>query len=450
MIHPLLVGALLFSLCQDQDPKVAGLLKGRAKGKPLDATELNEVAKKIRPEIEQLRGETFQREVVLEVLDEAGFAARTRERVAARMTPEERSAEGTVAQLLGLIPVSMDWESTATAALERRSNGFYDLRTDHLYLRAGQSPGTSRVLLARGLGQALDDQVFDLVGLAAREVGNADERFALEALMEGSSMSVMRAWAMQSIGAVMPEDMQDATTQGLKELEDAPPFLWKREYATGLLGAAFLLRLEDFRKAGDKPLKGADASAAFRDPPRSSEQILHPQKYWDPSTRDDPVPVRFEIGELPAGWTVVSEDTLGEFGWGLVVQPKDARSGLNAKTLGRVKFTFKSSAGWGGDRILLLGRGEARVLHCQTLWDTPEDAAEFAAAIATLEESLRGAASGFAAEKGLAAGDAGVEIVRRDEKGLALVVWAGVGVEERTRIRAAIHPTVVLPPQEQR
>ena len=63
-------------------------------------------------------------------------------------------------------------------------------------------------------------------------------------------------------------------------------------------------------------------------------------------------------GHLPGNPGVLSfgEDTLGEFGWGLVLESPDKRSPMSGKALNRARFTQKASEGWGGDRYVLLGR----------------------------------------------------------------------------------------------
>jgi hypothetical protein len=437
MLHALLAASLLLGCFQEKAaPKVAGRLKGHAEGEPLGAAELDQEAKLLRPAIEKLRGETLQRDVPLVVLDEEGFALRVREHVAAEREAFDVAVEGTVAKLLGALPVAVDWETEGAAAGARRLSAFYDARADALVVKAGLAPGTARVLLARGLAAAIDDQAFDLVAFAERGAANGDARRALEAVAKGSSMGVMRIWALQNIGTVMPDDIEDATTQGIDELAEAPPFVWKSDVFSGLQGASFLVRLDDFRKAGNRPFAAADLAAAFGDPPRSSEQVIHPEKYWDPALRDDPVEVRLAVGELPAGWSVLGEDTLGEFGWALVVEPADARQGLNSKSLARVKFSFRSSIGWGGDRLLLLGKEERRLLVCETVWDTPQDAQEFAGALGAREEHLRSAALAYAAAHRLEG--SGLEIARPGEQAVSLVVWAGVSDEERSELRAAI------------
>ncbi len=435
--------AALSLLLVVQDP-----LKRRAPGQPLDQVQLERMAKKMRPEIEALRGEKFQREVAVMLADEELFRGQVEERIA-RISPlEKREVEGEVAKLLGAIPIELEYASTLNEALAEQLGGFYDPGEEVLYLQARYAGGVARAIVAHELGHALDDQLADLDRLDEERRENSDARFAFHAVREGSGMSMMRAWALQNIGEVMPADMKQAASLGMKSFESAPPFLWKPISAAYLQGSAFLNRVEDFRSASEKPPKGADISAAFRDLPRSSEQILHPQKYWDETARDEPVDVRFVLGDLPEGWTVLGEDTLGEFGWALVVEPLQRRQGLQGKALNKARFTYKPAEGWGGDRYVILGKGPARILLCETVWDTLEDAGEFAASAGSLEELWRTAAGALATASGLSSETSGVEASPRGERGFAVCIWSGVSEAERSAVLAAIQTRVVVATEE--
>jgi hypothetical protein len=128
----------------------------------------------------------------------------------------------------------------------------------------------------------------------------------------------------------------------------------------------------------------ADVQATFASPPRSSEQILHPKKYWDGAKRDDPIRVSIDTAKLPADWSVTGVDTLGELYLALLTTPIKKRTGLDLKNpmsvLG-VEYTNRAAEGWGGDRLVLMRRGEDAMLQLVTAWDTEADADEFAAAL---------------------------------------------------------------------
>ena len=161
----------------------------------------------------------------------------------------------------------------------------------------------------------------------------------------------------------------------------APAALQRALLAPYLLGQMFLIR-------GDlgKLLSGpdiADIDRAFRTPPESFEQILHPEKYWDDAHHDSPRPVSLpELAPvLGEGWSVAGAGTLGELdlatltGSGAIAP--DSLQAMSASS-----WTNDAAAGWGGDRWTLLSKGERSVTVLATVWDTEEDAAEFAAALA--------------------------------------------------------------------
>jgi len=82
----------------------------------------------------------------------------------------------------------------------------------------------------------------------------------------------------------------------------------------------------------------SDMSAVYRDPPRSTTQILHPEKYLD--TRENPIPVVIpDLSRLLPGGRLVSDDDLGEFALGAVL----------ALHLGEVDGR-RAAVGWRGDR----------------------------------------------------------------------------------------------------
>jgi len=131
--------------------------------------------------------------------------------------------------------------------------------------------------------------------------------------------------------------------------------------------------------------------------------------------------VRFERGLLPDGWDVLGEDTWGELGLGLVVHPPGPRRGPGSKA--PLSFTGTASAGWDGDRWLLLGRGEQdRVLVLATAWDGEADAREFAQAVSALRPRIL---AGTAEELAVTQEGSRVQVVLRRGAGRELAGAAG-------------------------
>jgi hypothetical protein len=126
----------------------------------------------------------------------------------------------------------------------------------------------------------------------------------------------------------------------------------------------------------------AGIDALFRNPPDSTEQVLHPDKL---NPREAPVPVAFPAGlakRLGTGWSVPLQDTLGELQLGILVRTGNPSAGTDP------------AAGWGGDRVALLdGPSGASAVVLDTRWDTTGAAGSFQAALAALQQKLTGAGS---------------------------------------------------------
>ena len=124
----------------------------------------------------------------------------------------------------------------------------------------------------------------------------------------------------------------------------------------------------------------AAVDAVHADPPQSSEQILHPERYPKDPPRspnlDDLSPA------LGAGWSTLDTGVLGEW-----------------RTLGALRSYLEpdeaeqAAAGWGGDRYAILAgpapKSEAWLLL--TRWDTVRDAHEFFGAFRSYGEERYGA-----------------------------------------------------------
>jgi hypothetical protein len=109
----------------------------------------------------------------------------------------------------------------------------------------------------------------------------------------------------------------------------------------------------------------------YSDLPASTEQIMHPEKYY--GNRDNPKPVKSEAfaAQLGKNWNITYTNVLGEFSLGLLLNLHltDERA-------------RRAAEGWGGDQVLLLenGAGKDAVL-VSTLWDTLDDSEKFFAAM---------------------------------------------------------------------
>ncbi|MEX2315502.1 MAG: hypothetical protein WD628_07255, partial [Thermomicrobiales bacterium] len=156
----------------------------------------------------------------------------------------------------------------------------------------------------------------------------------------------------------------------------------------------------------------------FADPPVSTEQILHPEKYRD--QRDDPQPVDLPdlTGALGAGWAELDTDSLGEFDLSILLRENGA---LNDD---------EAAAGWGGGRYAYYESDAGALIAVKTVWDSPADATEFyEAMLATLNGPLDGEIgdAGQGRFLGLREADDAVWFITSTDRAAVEAALAGVG-----------------------
>ena len=369
-------------------------------------------ADEVMHQVEELRGYKFKAPV-----DKAVYTkAQLREHLAALMQKEYGGGKLERAEAwlrcLGLLPAGVDLGAKLTEVLLSQIGGFYDSERRSFFMMAEASvygDTLGRMMIAHELCHALDDQYIDLRHLLKpkeREL-TEDESYVVGGVSEGSATALMSAWMQQAVknGAKLADlgKMAEQQKDQMAVLLEAPPYC-------SLLAANYMVGLHFITKgkgmAGIGP--GGDTGAAILEVgkamPASSEQLLHPEKYWDPDKRDEPVVLvnAADLGSRVAAamhGRVLERNTLGELVAALVAGP--AQRKLNAALMARADYwTNKAARGWGGDCLLLVGKeavtpGKAVVepgVVWVTAWDTEQDRGEFVDAVT----KYRGEQPGFA------------------------------------------------------
>ena len=292
----------------------------------------------------------------------------------------------------GLVPETLDLAAFLPRLLTQQIAGYYDPeenalslvrreggvlagREDEIGLDAQQ---TEDMILVHELTHALQDQHFDLAKFMDSVDPTSDAATARQALIEGDATLTM----LNALVEVPFEDLPGA--EGLFEasmansgmlmaegsdelLAEAPPYIRETLLFSYLQGNLFCISVR--QKGGQKLLDHAFRS----DPPRSSEQILHPEKWH--GRRDDPVTVEWpDLGAVLPGFSKVAEGEMGEISVRILLR----------ESLKNEERATTAAAGWGGDRFAVYQKKKEkngpRLLAWITEWDSADDAAEFAAA----------------------------------------------------------------------
>ncbi len=343
----------------------------------------------IVPSVEEIRGLRFKRPVVARVIDSAEARRYAAKRLHAFASAEALRAQQAAYVLLGLLPSGTDVVKEYLDVLEEQAGGFYDPGSKSFYLLGHMPRGIGPFLESHELTHALDDQYFDLDGRLTAVVGDDDAMFARSAVHEGVATLVMAIYGARaaSSGRLKSSDLQDlAESEAGKgeKLNAMPPVLRRQLLGAYFLGASFLLRGRRGPIA-NAAFPVADAGQCYRDGPESSEQILHPEKYWDAARRDRPRKVAPADADriLGEGWSKVGTGNFGELTLGVLVgAPTPSVADAGAFPAGSA-WTHAAASGWGGDRWEVWSKDGRQVLILATVWDTKRDAEEFAAALPT-------------------------------------------------------------------
>lgn len=335
--------------------------------------------------LERVRGLRFTAQVPGRVLDDAQVMALLDGELAREFAPGDLERLSAVYARLGFMAPGTQLKPALQELYTEQIAALYDPRTKALSLTSsglrqetfslkllGFFTGRDflgEVLVAHELTHALQDQHYGLP-TSSPPITNSqgDRALARRALVEGDA-------SLASVAYLRPAPLDAATVQAFTEQvagipielrtrhPDVPEVIRSSlafQYNTGsVFAAAAYLR-------GGWPA----VDAAHADPPASTEQVIHPEKYFDARDRPVAITIGGTEGLERDGWTLAMEDTLGELDIRVMV--------------GRDGDTFRAAgvaAGWGGDRMRAYVRGDQVAIVWLTTWDTPGDAVEFAEAM---------------------------------------------------------------------
>ena len=373
---------------------------------------------------ERARGLKLKHPVPYGALDEKGLKAKVAETLAEDLPPEQMRALEVSLRAFGLLPEGESAGKVYRDLLGQQVAAFYDPEKKYLAMveRQGKSGGEAELdktfgadlarraqegIVVHELTHAIDDQSFDL-GRMAKSDPLSDGAAAFLGLVEGDATLTMfdfvlgkRVAEVPGFGLSVSEMMKDPgqlaamspDLPGSAGLADAPVWFRDTLLFSYLQGFAFCLHLE--RRGGSKLLDYAFA----KDPPRSTEQILHPEKWLD--RRDDPIELAWpDLTAALPGWKKAAEGQMGEEGMLILLRQAEKRPEVAVASAtpaapappappappAALVTPAAAAAGWGGDRFAVYEKAGQRLLLWLTEWDGESDAAEFQTAAARLGE----------------------------------------------------------------
>lgn len=438
-------------------PRSAAKPAPRSAAKP--APGLLERTDAIAREVSALRGLPLRAPIAKELVDRAELRRRLVEMMARPKEAAQLERDAQLVKHWGLVPPSLDYRALVLDVLTAQIAGYYDDETKRLTLTENPEldPEWSELVLVHEIQHALQDQSFALRKLREVPQGEDDAATARLALVEGDGLAVMLEvmaarsaqpppWASAAAVSAVVESLSEAT-EPTDDLKDVPLAVREQLAFPYRAGFAFIAELRKH-----KPWRAVDA--AFRKPPQSTEQILHPQLYLRGEARIAvpalalPASLVAALVAAPdaagggpaqatggpaqatgsAGLAVV-ETVWGELGFSLFLRSHGVPASMAAA----------AAAGWGGDRVSVVSLGGGGELGAvRSRWDSERDAREaYDAVVLALDHWPVGAlverGEGRARWVALSGRVSAVE-----RRGSALVITHGAQISRLAAIDAAL------------
>lgn len=323
-------------------------------------------------------------------------------------TPGQIHAAEVAMKRLGLAPPDFQYRALMVRVLTEQVAGYYEPKTGEFHLADWIDLDGQRPIMAHELTHALQDQHFNLRRFEHWPKGDSDAELATHALIEGDATLAMALYvANNPLRVLLLMKSLGLSSLASPELDKAPRVVRETllfPYQQGI----------DWTKSLYKRSGWDSVSKAFTELPQSTEQILHPDKYFaheapvkvtlpdiapllnarsaqSSEVRDQRSEVSRSAGSAQreqlwsaatghrfslnahaqvarGGWKRIDYDVQGEWGFYLILD----------EYLKSAPESRRAAAGWGGDRYAIYEgpKGEALVVSLST-WDTENDAREF-------------------------------------------------------------------------
>ena len=283
---------------------------------------------------------------------------------------DELELDGHLYALLGIIEPGVSLGDLLLDVYAGIVVGLYDPDEEVLVVLADSDAfgPAEELTVAHEVTHSLQQMHYDIAGMRDAMEGNADREAALTALIEGDASITETLYEFSAFNEKQSRQAEEAYADvDNSAYLEAPAFIQQTLAFPYTYGRNFAIDL--YLRNND--LSGVDA--AYADPPASTEQIIHPELYG--ADVDGAAPAAVELPDVAAalgeGWAGVDRDVMGELFFRAMLAGGPMAASPSA-----------ASAGWGGDAYALLRGPDSRhALASLSVWDTPEDAAEFGDAI---------------------------------------------------------------------
>ena len=325
----------------------------------------------IQQQVAEIRGLSMNAELKRDLMTPEELQDKVINDFFADYTDEDALKDSKVLSTLGLIDEGFDLKQFYLDLYSEQIAGYYDSETKEMYVIAGEGfGGMERMTYAHEFNHVLQDQNYDLEnGMKLNEdYCKQDTEYcaAVSALIEGDSVSAEQQWFIQHSTRQDQQDLFSFQESYTSPVYDSAPAYMKEDFLFPYtVGFDFVQGL--IENGGWEAV-----DAAYRNPPVTTEQILHPEKYPD----NQPVPV--EIPDLAANlgddWSELDRNVMGEWYTYLIF----ARGRSSQFTMDDENCKT-AAAGWNGDTYVYYATEDlsGHLFAWRSTWESVDDAGEY-------------------------------------------------------------------------
>ena len=288
-------------------------------------------------------------------------------------TRPDMANESLALAALGLVEKDYDLANKIINNMGDNYGGFYDTLTNQTFIFGDTFGNYEQWVYARQYDIALIDQNFDLGNINVYPVCQltSDQCLAIRAIVAGDATIVMNRWLTEYAGSGFLDTLPTYQPGQLVPSENPlPPYVTREYLFEYFAGQEFLEGLYD--EGG-----WARVNAVYTNLPKSSEQVLHPDKY---AANELPIPIdpiNFD-SVLNEPWRLLKTDVLGELGTQMILT-----DGIDPSWSLPSDVAVNAATGWDGDRYHAYYHDDTGQFALIALWswDLQTDANEFESAM---------------------------------------------------------------------
>jgi hypothetical protein len=318
------------------------------------------ILSQIETQVSGLRGLSPKKEIEPQFVSAQELKSLLDKEFTENNSAEELRVEQEELTILDLLPPDYDLTDSLLKLSEEQVIGFYDYRTSQMFVlgNLSQIDAQEKIAFAHEYDHALEDQTFDLRSLPIHN-NNSDLALAAQSVAEGDATLAMMLYAYRYLGPNVVTELAQNPAGNSTVLNAAPAVVRETLLFPYLQGTEFVTSI--FLQGGWNAV-----NHLYSDLPKSTEQILHPQKYLAHEQPQD-VTIPDLNGALGEGWAELDSNVLGEL---YIIIYLEAFVDSATAT--------KAAQGWGGDRYVFYeDAGKRDLMVLRSTWDTPQDAQEF-------------------------------------------------------------------------